>query len=171
MKPGVVIWVLGSAERLAAAGAMMKEALKNLFAEAEVFSQQEAAEKLAEAGKGGTDARALAVEQLGRQCREVERRGGAAIALSHASKRQERDAFRKEAGGMIEVLLGGTLPPDLEPPFYPEMEIAEGDGEAEVHAGLAAALKAVGLVDESSRGYDEEEEKLVRERLEKLGYL
>jgi hypothetical protein len=154
MRPGVVIWVLGSEEKLAAAGSMIRDALKDLFAAVEVFSQKDAD-----------------VEQLGRKCREVEGKGGAALALSHASKRQERDAFRKSGGGMIEVLLKGAVPPGLDPPFYPEMEIAEGDGEAEIKAGLMAALKAVGLLDESSKGYDEEEEKLVRERLEKLGYL
>jgi len=154
MKPGVVIWVLGSRERLAAAGPLVRDALKDLRESVEVFSQE------------GPD-----VQQLGGQCLEVERRGGAAIALSHGSKRQERDAFRKSAGATIEVLLKGNLPQELEPPFYPEVEIAEGDGEAEVKAGLLSALKAVGLVDESSKGYDEEEERLVRERLEKLGYL
>lgn len=154
MRPGVVIWVLGSEERLAAAGPLLRDALKDLVAAVDMFSQEDAA-----------------VEQLGRKSLEVERKGGAAMVLSHASKRQERDAFRKSAGAMIEVLLGGHLPPDLEPPFYPEVEIAEGDGEAEVKARLTAALKAVGLLDESSKGYDEEEEKLLRERLEKLGYL
>jgi hypothetical protein len=154
MRPGVVIWVLGSEAKLAAAGAMVRDALKDLFAAVEVFSRKDAD-----------------VERLGRQCLETERRGGAAVVLSHASKRRERDALRKSAGSMIEVLLKGDPPPDLEPPFYPEVEIAEGDGEAEVKAGLMSALKSVGLLDESSGGYDEDEEKLVRDRLEKLGYL
>ena len=171
MRPGVLIWVIGSADRLAAAGAAIRAAVSDHVAFVDVISEDEIREHLCTHEKEGADVRALAAERTGWVCHLLERNGGAGIALSHGSKRAERDALRKKAGGMIEVLLKGALPAGLEPPYYPDVELDGTESEQDIRARIEAALKAIGLLDESSRRYDEDEERLVKERLEKLGYL
>jgi len=171
MKPGIVIWVLGRRERIDAAGAAVQAAVKDFFPFSIVLSEDDVKQNLCSGEPQGADVRALAARRTGWICRLLERSGGAAIALSEASRRDERDAVRKTAAAMIEVLVSGAGSPELEPPFYPEVEIAGGDGPEEIKAKVLQALKSIGLLDESSKQYDENEEKLVKDRLEKLGYL
>jgi hypothetical protein len=171
MKPGVVIWVLGQREKLGKAGAAVQAAVKDFFPFSIILSEEEARQGLCSGEPPGADVRALAARRMGWVCRLLERSGGAAIALSCVSKREERDAVRKTSAAVIEVLVAGAPPPDLEPPFYPEVELADGDGPEEVRAKVLQALKSAGLLDESSKQYNEDEEKLVKDRLEKLGYL
>ena len=170
MKPGIIIWVLGGRDRLGEIGLMVKTAISEHFPFAIILSEDEAREHLCGDVKQDKDVRKLAAERAGWVCGLLARSGGAGIVLSHSSRREERDAVRKASKAMIEVLVAGDGE-NFEPPFYPEVEVAEGESREESSKKLLKALKSIGILDEQSKEYDEEEEKLVKERLEKLGYL
>ncbi|MFH1437468.1 MAG: adenylyl-sulfate kinase [Pseudomonadota bacterium] len=170
MKPGIIVWVLGNRDRLGESGLTVKTAISEHFPFSIILSEEEVREHLCGDVKQDEDARKLAAERAGWVCGLLARGGGAGIVLSHSSRRDVRDAVRKASGAMIEVLVAGDAE-NLEPPYYPEVEVAGDDSREQVSKKLLEALKSIGLLDEPSREYDEEEERLVKERLEKLGYL
>ena len=170
MKPGIIVWVLGKRDRLGESGLLVKTAISGHFPFSIVLSEDDVREHLCGEATQDETVRKLAAERAGWVTRLVAGSGGAGIVLSHSSRREDRDAVRKASGAMIEVLVAGDAE-NLEPPYYPEVEVAGGESQEQVSKKLLEALKSIGILDEQSKEYDEEEEKLVKERLEKLGYL
>ncbi len=171
MKPGVVIWLLGGRESLERWSGVLRSALERIFPVVVVLSEDEAKAVLGSAEGAGDGSFAPVVKKLGWICRRMTESGGVVVILSTSSKREERDAVRRMCPATIEAMLSEGETPDLEPPFYPEMEIATDSKPEEISSRLLETLKAVGIVVEKCGKYDAKEEQIVKERLEKLGYL
>jgi|GEM_PF-1712781 len=171
MSQGIFVWVLGDSEKIELYGKLIQGILKEFFPCTIILTEKSVQEGLCEGESQNDDLKIIITQKMIWVGNLIEKGGGAAIALSSFSRRSERDSARKKASAFMEVLIRGKLPPELEAPYYPEIEIDENDGEEECKKKILQALQSMGIAGASESQYNESEEEIVKKRLEKLGYL
>lgn len=174
MNSGVIIWISGSKQAGMKVGEVARALCSKYFYSADIIDEDVVREKLC-SGEVQADAniRALTVDRTHYLAYLLERNGCGCVVICNCATRKERDEIRKKVTAMIEVYVRGQIPEGYEPPYYPDVEIEQDDGDELIADKILKALIRIGVVATggSTDGYSSEEEQVVKDRLEKLGYL
>jgi hypothetical protein len=168
---GYVVWLTGDRRRMDGLAEALRAALQGTARSVDVLTAEVVDEKLCSNEPHGADHGAVVVRRLAWLAHVLARNGCAAVAVSASPRRALRDEARGMAGSFVELLVHGEMPEGWEAPHYPEVEALAGDEPRAVAEKVVRALVAAGVVAETTEVYSAEDEKRIKDRLEKLGYL